>query len=103
MASNAVGSKPWRDELAADDEDDRLDTGVRARRTTITDAWHLRCVRGAPEGSVAAILPDRVTVLPDGTAIAHYPGDGTMRYCDLAHLMAHHELGIADFEEDPTG
>jgi hypothetical protein len=64
-------------------------------------SWHLRCNRVSTAGSVAGVLPERVTILPDGTAIAQYPeGGGTLYFHDLAHLLAHHELGIGDFDEE---
>jgi hypothetical protein len=86
----------------ADHDDDRIDTGVRRREDARPGVWELRCLRRSDGGSIATLLPALVTVHPDGTAIAHYPGAGTMHFCDLAHLMAHHELTIVDFEEAPT-
>lgn len=100
MASKAIDAKGWFDEPA---DEDRLETGVRARPERFAGAWHLRCTRKPVDPSLSARLPDLVTVLPDGTAIAHYPGDGTLRFCDLAHVMAHHDLTIVDFEEQPSG
>lgn len=84
-------------------DDDRIDTGVRFRERAPAGVWRLRCVRRAESDSLAALLPVLVTVHPDGAAIAHYPGAGTMYFVDLAHLMAHHALTIVDFEEEAEG
>jgi hypothetical protein len=64
--------------------------------------WRLRCVRRRERwDSLAELLPERVSVLPDGTARAHYPkGGGTLYFNDLAHLFAHHRVSMRDFEED---
>jgi hypothetical protein len=80
-------------------------SGVRRALAVLDPTWHLRCTRVAPErGSVSALLPSRVSILPDGTAIAQYPeGGGSLYFNDLAHLLAHHGLSIRDFEEEELG
>jgi hypothetical protein len=102
LESHVLPFRATNDALESSPDDDLIDTGVRRRDRWVSGVWRLRCLRRPSSDSIAALLPALVTVHPDGTALAHYPGAGMMHFTDLAHLMAHHELTIVDFEEEES-